>query len=113
MIWTRSFWTAAAERAAKSFAGVLLAFLPAAGTGAVPALNWGDMLVLGGYAALGSVLFSVVSSGVGGIGPSLANEVISPPAVDPDDAGHADMVTVLIAASSAIVVVAVYVLIFR
>jgi len=84
MIFTRSFATAVAERACKAFASALLAFIPAAGTGAIPDLNWGDMLTLSGYAALASVLFSVVSSGVGGTGPSLANEVISPPAVDPE-----------------------------
>ena len=80
---TKSFIVASFERAAKSFAGALLAFLPATGTDALPNLNWGDMLTLAGYAALASVLFSIVSSGVGGTGPSLANEVISPPAVDP------------------------------
>lgn len=83
MIFTRSFLLATLERAVKTFCQALLAFIPAAGTNAVPTLNWGDMLVLAGYAALASALFSVASSGLGGTGPSLANEVISPPAVDP------------------------------
>jgi len=84
VIFTHSFMLATLERAIKTFAQALLAFIPAAGTGAIPDLNWGDMLTLSGYAALASVLFSIGSSGVGGPGPSLANEVISPPAVDPE-----------------------------
>ena len=81
---TKSFIVASFERAAKSFAGALLAFLPATGTNALPDLNWGDMLTLAGYAALASVLFSIVSSGVGGTGPSLANESSHPPPSTPD-----------------------------
>ncbi len=77
-IFTLSFWTAAGERALKAFAGALLAFLPASASGSLPDLNWGDMLTFAGYAALASVLFSIVSSGVGGAGPSLANETITP-----------------------------------
>lgn len=84
---TASFAKATFERAFKAFASTLLAFLPASGLGAVPALNWGDMLTLAGYAALGSVLLSVVSAPIGGTGPSLANEAIVPPAVDPADKG--------------------------
>jgi len=110
VIFTRSFATAVLERALKSFAGALLAFLPAAGTGAVPDLNWGDMLTLSGYAALASVLFSIGSGGVGGTGPSLANEVISPPAVDPE-AGHSTVEVILISALVAVVVVVLFVLI--
>jgi len=110
VIFTRSFMTAVAERALKSFAGALLAFLPAGVTDALPTLNWGDMLTFAGYAALASVLFSIASTGVGGTGPSLANEVISPPAVDPE-AGHSTVEVVLISALVAVVVVVAYVLI--
>jgi hypothetical protein len=105
-IFARSFLVATAERALKAFCSTLLAFIPAAGLGAVPELNWGDMLALAGYAALGSVLLSVVSSGVGGTGPSLANEVISPPAVDPGDAGYG-LIEVCVAALVVVILVVV------
>jgi hypothetical protein len=104
-IFTRSFAVATGERALKAFCSTLLAFIPAVGIGAVPSLNWGDMLTLSGYAALGSVLLSVVSSGVGGTGPSIANEVISPPAVDPGEGGHSTVEVVLIAALVCVVVI--------
>ena len=107
VIFTRSFWTAAIERAAKSFAGTLAAFLPAAGLGAVPELNWGDMLVLSGYAALASVLLSVASAGVGSAGPSLANEVISPPAVDPGEDGMVASELALIVCAVCLVILVV------
>lgn len=82
-MFTVSFLKAALERAVKSFAGVLVAFLPASGTSAVPDIDWGDRLTLAGYAALASLLMSVLSAPFGGTGPSLANEAIVPPAVDP------------------------------
>jgi hypothetical protein len=109
VIFTRSFLVATFERALKTFAQALLAFIPAAGTGAVPELNWGDMLVLSGYAALASLLFSIVSSGVGGTGPSLANEVISPPAVDPgpEDGATVSELALIVCAACLVVLVVV------
>ncbi len=107
-----SFAKATAERALKSFCQALAALLVADGTDLLNTA-WADRLSVAAMTALLSVLTSVASAPIGGTGPSLANEVISPPAVDPGEDGHADMVTVLIAASSAIVVVALYVLLFR
>lgn len=83
VIFTRSFALASMERATKAFAATLLALITATGADVVHTLNWGDKFAASGLAALASVLFSVSSAGIGGTGPSLANEVISPPAVDP------------------------------
>jgi hypothetical protein len=77
-MFTLSFARAAFERALKAFAGALLAFLPASATGAVPTLNWGDMLTFSAYAGLASLLLSVASYGVGNAGPSLGAEKLNP-----------------------------------
>lgn len=110
-MFTRSFAQAALERAVKAFAGALLAFLPANATNAIPDLNWGDMLAFAGLTALASLLFSIVSAPFGGTGPSLANEVISPPAIDPgEDAAGYGAVELLVAV---LVVVLLVLLILR
>ena len=67
------FWKAAAERAAKTAAQSALLVIGADQVNAL-AVDWPDV---GGFALGGAVLsllFSIVSSGVGGDGPSLANE---------------------------------------
>ena len=76
---TRAFWIATAERALRTFCQALVALLSANATGLLDA-QWQGSLSAAGLAALLSVLTSVASSGVGGVGPSLANEVTSPPA---------------------------------
>ena len=78
-LWTKAFWAAALERAIKTFAqGVLLVI----GVGGItPAdVDWQQALLGGALGALISVLTSVASAGVGNAGPSLATEVLSPPA---------------------------------
>lgn len=71
-IWTRAFWQAAVERAAKTAAqSAILVF----GAEQVDAFNasWGDV---GGFALGGavlSVLTSITSAAVSGGGPSLTN----------------------------------------
>ena len=76
---TITFWKAAAERAAKTFAQTLASLLVADGTGIVNTV-WGDRLSVAGMAAVVSVLTSVGSAAVTGDGPSLTNdEVLSEP----------------------------------
>jgi hypothetical protein len=96
-MFSTSFLIAAAERAVKAAAATLLAFLPANGLDAVPDLNWGDMLALSGYAALASLLFSVVSSQLGdNPGPSLANETIATGEADDDGYGAIELLVAVI-----------------
>ena len=78
-MFTAAFWKAATERALKSAAQVALLIIGADQFNALQT-NWGEV---GGFALGGlvlSYLFSVGSAKVGGVGPSLANEVTSPPA---------------------------------
>lgn len=75
---TAAFWSAAGERAVKTFAQALLAVW---GAGAVSPLNidWKEALLTAVFAAAASVLTSVASSGGGNPGPSLASETIELP----------------------------------
>lgn len=76
-IFTRAFWLAAIERAAKSAAGSALLVISADQFNVLDA-DWAN---LGGFAAGGaliSVLMSIGSAGVGNAGPSLATEAIDP-----------------------------------
>jgi hypothetical protein len=76
---TGAFWAAAAERAVKSFAQTMLAVVGIAGV--TPAdVDWQQVLLAGAFGALLSLLTSVASAPVGNAGPSLAAEVLSPPA---------------------------------
>lgn len=76
---TGAFWGAAFERALKTFCQGILAVI---GVGAfTPAdVDWQQVLLGAAIAAGASILFSIVSSGVGNAGPSLSSEVLSPPA---------------------------------
>lgn len=76
-IWTGAFWKAAAERAGKTFAQSLVAVMTADGLGILDA-DWKVRLSLAAGATLLSLLTSVASSGIGGPGPSAANEVTTP-----------------------------------
>lgn len=77
-MWTVAFWKATTERAVKTFAQTLGALLVAGVSFAdVP---WDNALSVSGVATLASVLTSVVGANIGTAGPSLANEVVSPPA---------------------------------
>jgi hypothetical protein len=78
-MFTRAFLVASLERAVKTAAQSALLVFGADQINALHA-NWVDV---GGFAAGGfvlSLLTSIASSGVGGVGPSVANEVTSPPA---------------------------------
>ena len=83
MIWTRSFWTAALERAIKATAWTLSSLLLADGTD-ILGTDWPARLSVAGMAGILSLLGSVASAGVGGTGPSLANEAIVEPVRDSD-----------------------------
>lgn len=74
-----AFWSSAVERAIKTFAQSIVAVIGVAGF--TPAdVDWKQLLAVGGIAAAVSLLTSVASSGAGNAGPSLASEVLSPPA---------------------------------
>lgn len=92
-----SFAKATLERAVKTFAQALAALLLADGTGLLNTA-WVDRLSVAGMAALLSVLTSVASAPFGGTGPSVSNEAIVPPPVDPgpvDDHGESAVVLVV------------------
>lgn len=72
-IWTKAFWSAAAERAVKTFAQTEAALLTAAGTGILDT-DWQTSLSVSGMAAVVSLLTSVGSAAFGpGDGPSLTD----------------------------------------
>lgn len=74
-----AFWAAAAERALKTAAQSVLAVLSVAAL--TPAdIDWKEALLTSAIGALASVLTSIVSAPIGNAGPSLAAEVLSPPA---------------------------------
>lgn len=75
---TNEFWSAAGERAVKTFAQTLLAVW---GAGAVSPMDidWKAALLTAVFAAVASVLTSIASSGGGNPGPSLASETIKLP----------------------------------
>lgn len=78
-MYAKAFWLATGERAARTFCQALLGLLVADQTDLLTT-DWIGALSAAGMATVLSVLTSVASSGVGGVGPSLANEVTSPPA---------------------------------
>jgi hypothetical protein len=76
---TGAFWSASIERAIRTFAQSIIAVVSVAGF--TPAdVDWQQLLAVGGIAAGISLLTSIAGSGVGNAGPSLANEVLTPPA---------------------------------
>lgn len=74
-MFTTAFWMAALERAVKTFAQAVLALFSADGLGVLD-VDWGQAASVGAMGAILSVLTSIVSSGVGGQGPSLGAEVV-------------------------------------
>lgn len=87
MIFTGSFWKATAERALSTAAQSALLVL---GADQIDALQ-ADWELVAGFAAGGfvlAVLKALAASKVGAVGPSLANEVISPPALRIGDPDH-------------------------
>jgi len=72
-MFTRSFWIQTFERAAKTFAQSLLTIL-GTGAGGLLDVGWKQALSVSALATILSVLFSIVSSGVGpDDGPSLVS----------------------------------------
>lgn len=88
-MFTRAFWKAAAERAAKSAAQSALLVLGAEQVD-VLAVSWAELAGLTAGGALLSLLTSLASAGVGNAGPSLSAEVLTPPApaIDADAPRH-------------------------
>lgn len=78
-MFTRAFLKAASERAIKSAAQAAALVLGAEAVN-VFAVSWVDVAGLSAGAAVLSLLTSVGSSQIGAAGPSVANEVLSPPA---------------------------------
>lgn len=76
---TGAFWSATAERAIKTFCQALLGVIGVAGVTPLD-VDWKEALLVGAFGALASVLSSVVSAPVNNAGPSLASEVLTPPA---------------------------------
>lgn len=74
---TRAFWTAAAERATKTIAQAAIALIGTSALGILD-VDWQAVASASALAGIVSLLTSVASSGVGGGGPSLANEVAVP-----------------------------------
>lgn len=76
-MFTVPFLKATGERALKTFAQVFLGFI-VIGQTSVGDLDWAFAASVAGVAALASVLTSIVSSGIGGTGPSMASEELRP-----------------------------------
>lgn len=79
-MFTAAFLKAAFERAVRTFAQTLLAVFGADQFFDVLHADWENALSVAAGATVLSFLTSIVASQVGGTGPSLANEVTSPPA---------------------------------
>lgn len=71
-------WKATAERAIKTAAQSMIAVL-AVGQTSILTVDWQQAAAVAATATLLSVLSSIVSSGMGNAGPSLANETVTPP----------------------------------
>lgn len=74
-MWTTAFWKGALERAIKTFAQAVAAFLAAGATGVLD-VNWQQAASVAGLAALLSLLTSVASGSFTGPegSPSLVND---------------------------------------
>lgn len=84
-MYTKSFWKAAFERGARTFAQATGAALLAGGTGLLD-VPWENSLSVGGLAALLSLLMSVGLSGTGAEGPGVTETVA--PAEPPQGVGN-------------------------
>lgn len=61
MLWTREFWAAAAERAAKTVAQTIVAVVGVAGTGLL-SVDWVQTLSVAAAAGLASILTSIADA---------------------------------------------------
>lgn len=69
-MWTGAFWLAVFERAVKTFAQALVAFVGTNAAGLTD-VNWQQAASVAGLAVVLSVLTSIASGKAGGTGPSL------------------------------------------
>jgi hypothetical protein len=77
-MYTLAFWKAVFERAVKTFAQSLLSVIAVTGIG-FGDVDWSASFSIAGVATLASVLTSIISNGVNGLGPSLTGaEKINP-----------------------------------
>jgi hypothetical protein len=76
---TWAFWESAFERCIKTFCQAILGVIGVAGVTPMD-IDWKQALAVGGLGALASLLSSVISAPVNNAGPSLAAEVLTPPA---------------------------------
>lgn len=77
-MFTVMFWKATFERAVKTLAQSLIAVL-AVGQTTIMSVDWTQAGAVALTATVLSVLTSIVSSGGGNPGPSLASETLTPP----------------------------------
>lgn len=77
-MWTKVFWQAMAERAIKTFAQALAAFMSLAGVSDVVDVNWQNALGVAGFATLYSFLTSLGSGAITKDSPSLGPETLPP-----------------------------------
>jgi hypothetical protein len=89
-MWTGAFWKAASERAVRTFAQALAAVMVADGLNLLDA-DWTARLSAAAGATLLSFLTSIVASGAGNAGPSLANETVTPEPAAPA-AGYSERI---------------------
>jgi len=75
-MFTKAYAVATAERAIKTFAQSFVAYAIASGAVGLFDFAWSDAASVAGLATVLSVLTSVGSAGVGGDGPSLADETL-------------------------------------
>lgn len=77
MLWSRSFWVDATERAVKTFAQSALATLGVGATD-IMSVNWMGVLSVGAGAAVVSVLTSIASERTGISGTASLTTVVEP-----------------------------------
>jgi len=86
-IWTKRFWSAAAERAVKATAWAASSSLLASGAGLIDA-DWIGCASVAGMAGVLSLLGSVASDAATGDGPSITKAEVIPPSAGDDDGRH-------------------------
>jgi len=86
-IWTKRFWSAAAERAIKATAWSAASSLIGAGAGLIDA-DWTGCASIAGMAGLLSLLGSIASDAATGDGPSITKAEVIPPGANDYDGRH-------------------------
>lgn len=86
-VFSRAFWSAAAERAIKATAWAASSSLLASGAGLIDA-DWIGCASVAGMAGVLSLLGSVASDAATGDGPSITKAEVIPPSAGDDDGRH-------------------------